>query len=1190
MIHAKGWKLALLLSAACLFSAQAQEFRATLNGRVTDPTGAGVAGAKVTATNTSTNETASTETLAEGDYTIPLLKPGMYTVRVESTGFKSSVRDNIELFVGDRKTADVSLEVGAMQETLTISAAPPMLDESTATRGSVVENLRITELPISGRNPFNLANLSPGVTFAGNPQFTRPFDNGDNARFAINGGVRQSNEFIIDGTPDNAATDTQGNRSRADQNVAYIPTVDSTQEFKIVTNFYDAQYGRTGGGVISVSTKSGTNDFHGTFYDFLRRYQWDANNIAANAAGRPIYAVDPVTRENLGGNKLDQYGTWLGGPVWIPKVYNGKDKTFFSFAFENYRQSTPSPGLGSVPTALERQGNFSQSGITIYDPLTTRLNPNFNSSAAVGPNNPQYIRDPFPGNIIPPERLNQVGFNLANAYPLPNNGTGRFNNFLSSPNLSLDKFKNWLGRVDHSIGQRERLFARYAYNERQQFDQGTLAFPGIVFDAQDPLIRQNHNAVLDSITVLSPTMLLDLRAGLTRYTEIALRQHVYGFNATSIGFPASFSNARPDPIPPRLTLEQYGNDFGTRNQRYNVSNTLSFQPMLSWSFGKHNVRFGGDIRDIRVNTASGSFVYGGGQFSFNRDFTTRFPGIQQNDAGSAVASLLLGAPSSGIISSTPALAYRWGYYGFFVQDDYRISDRLTVNLGLRWDVEGSATERYNRMNRGFNVNGPADPALAAAARTANAADCPACANLQGGLLFAGTNGQSREAFDTDYDHFQPRVGAAYRLGRNTVLRGGWGMYYLPQSFFGGVAGFAADTPFVSTQGGGVNQFIPANSLSNPFPTGITQPTGASLGLGTFAGNNVVFVNPNRAIPNAHQWSFGVQHQLPWAVRIDASYVGSRTYDINTGDNQTGGARNINVNTAAQITAAGQNPSLFTAAVPNPFAGLLPGTSLNGATVTRQQLLKPYPQFNDVTFVGESVGKIWYDALQLSVEKRYTQGLVLVLAYTWSKNLESVGFLNNQDPTPTKNVTSNDRPHRVVVSGVFELPFGRGKAFAHDVNRGVNMLIAGWEYGFIGTMQSGTPVDLPGNVNIIGNPAVDDQNFSNWFNGCVAPIAGTATCSNPAWQLRNTTYTLRTTPFRASWLRAPIKPQWDMSFNKRVYITERFNAQVRLEAFNVFNTPIRSGPITDPSRSDFGTIPLGQTNLPRQVQLGFKLNF
>ena len=364
------------------------------------------------------------------------------------------------------------------------------------------------------------------------------------------------------------------------------------------------------------------------------------------------------------------------------------------------------------------------------------------------------------------------------------------------------------------------------------------------------------------------------------------------------------------------------------------------------------------------------------------------------------------------------------------------------------------------------------------------------------------NGQSREAFNTDYNHIQPRIGAAYALSNRTVLRGGFGIYYLPQAFFGGVAGFAQDTPYTATLGGGANQFIPANSLSNPFPSGLLNPSNADLGLATFAGQSVVFVNPDRRIPRAHQWSFGIQHQLPWSVKLDVSYVGSRTYDVNTGDNQTGGARNINVNSAQQIEQFRQDANYFNQSVRNPFAGLLPG-SLGAATVPRSQLLKPYPQFGDVTFVGESIGKIWYDALQLSVEKRYTQGLTLVLAYTWSKNLESVAFLNNQDPATTKVITSNDRPHRVVLSGVYELPFGRGRLIGRDVGRGWNMLIAGWEYNFIGTIQSGTPVDLPGNVDLIGNPVVSDQDFARWFNGCVAPISGNATCSDPAWRLRNT---------------------------------------------------------------------------------------
>ncbi len=1176
-----------LFVCASVFS---QESRATLTGRVADASGGGISNAKVTAQDVQTNEQAAADTGADGNYTIPLLKPGTYNVSVESPGFKKSVREGIELNVSDRRTVDFALEVGQVQESVTVTAAPPMLDEATATRGNVIENLRVTELPLNGRNPFMLSALSPGVQFNGNPQFIRPFDNGENANFSINGGVRQTNTFLIDGSPDDAATDPAGDRSHANANVAYIPTVDATQEFKIVTNFYDAQYGRTGGGIITVSTKGGTNDYHGTLYDFMRRYQWDANNTVANSQGRPIYAVEPGTGKNLGGHKLDQWGLYVGGPASIPKIYNGKDKTFFSFAWEHYRESSPSPGLASVPTLAERQGDFSQDGITVYDPFSTRVNQAFDATKPASLINPQYIRDQFPNNIIPANRLNPVGRAIANAYPAPNVGSpnSRTNNYLSSPNLSLDKFRNVFVRGDHNISERERLFFRYAYNLRNQFDQGTVNFPGLGFDAQDPLVRENHNAVADSVTILSPSMLLDVRVGLTRYLEAAYRNHVYGADISSLGFPASFVNARPDPIPPTIVLEQY-QQFGTRNQRYLISNTISLEPSLSWNRGRHALHFGADLRDRRINPSGASFLRGGGEFDFNRDTTTQFPGIQQGSSGSAVASLLVGAPNAGIISSSPRLAYRSGYYAFYVQDDFKVSQRLTINAGLRWDVEGAPTERYNRMNAGFAFSA-ADAALAAAAKAANSSDCPACANLTGGLLFAGVNGNTRSAFSTDYTHWQPRIGAAYQLAPRTVLRGGFGMFYLPESFFGGVQGFAADTPFVATSGGGVNAFIPANTLSNPFPNGINQPTGTSLGLATFAGNNVVFTNPNLKIPHVNQYSFGIEHQLPGAIKIEASYVGSRTYDLNTGDNQLGSARNINVNTAAQIAQARQTPGYFNDAVKNPFAGLLPGTSFNGATVSRSQLLRPFPQFGSVLEYGESVGKSWYDALQVSVEKRYTRGLVLVLAYTWSKNLEAVDFLNPQDATPAKTFTAVDRPQRLVLSGVYELPFGRGKLIGKDVNRGWNMLIAGWEYNFIGTIQSGTPVGLPGNVDLVGNPTVSNQSFNSWFNNCVANTSGVATCSNPAFQLRGPN-TLRTIPFRVGAIRNPSRPLWDMSLNKKVYINERFNVQARLEAFNVLNSVIRNSPGTDPTNAaNFGIITLSQSNIPRQVQLGFKLNF
>ena len=545
--------------------------------------------------------------------------------------------------------------------------------------------------------------------------------------FSINGGLRQTNSWLLDGVPDDAITDTDAQRTRGNQNIAYIPTVDATQEFKIVTNFYDAQYGRTGGGVINVTTKSGQNLFHGTGYEFLRRYQLDANSIQNNANKRPRYGVDPITGNNLGGHKLDQYGTQLTGPVWIPKLYNGKDKTFFSFGFENYIESTPSPVLTSVPSLAERNGDFSALPVTIYDPLTTRLNPNFNSSLPSSATNPQYIRNPFPDNMIPSDRFNTVGKNIINSYPAPNVGaaTATSNNFIASPNLSEDHFRNYIARVDHSIGQKERLFFRYAHNRRNQIDNGANGYTGLGKDAQDPLVRLNDNAVVDSTTVLTPAAVLDIRLGYTRFIQAAYRTTVSGFDATSIGFPASFSSARLNALPPRIDMDATYPSWGTRQPSQNTTNVISFEPSVSWLKGRNSFHFGADLRNFQPNAFGGSFLWSSGDFGFSRAFTQRLPEFSDSTSGTAMAALLLGYPSSGILQLSPYLAYHWIYWGLYAQDDIRVSRKFTLNLGLRWDAEGSPTERYNQMNRGFAA-GQASP-LAPSVKNANATDCPACA-------------------------------------------------------------------------------------------------------------------------------------------------------------------------------------------------------------------------------------------------------------------------------------------------------------------------------------------------------------------------------------------------------------------------------------------------------------------------------
>ncbi len=1203
---------------ASAFTARAQDTRATINGHVQDSSGAAIPNATVTAHNVATGTSTSVKAAGDGNYTIPFLLPGTYSIKADAVGFKTKEQDNVVLHVADKQTLDLSLSVGEVSEVVVVTAAPPLLDEGSASRSGLIDNLRVTELPLNGRNPFQLANLVPGVTFNGNPAFTRPFDNGDNANFSINGGLRQTNAFLIDGAPDDAVSDTAGDRSHANQNVAYIPTVDATQEFKIVNNFYDAQYGRTGGGIFNVSTKSGSNVYHGTVYDFLRRYQLDANSISNKVNGAPRYAVDPVTKANLGGHTLDQYGFEVGGPLSIPKLYNAKDRTFFMFAFENYHEASPSPSLTSTITAAERTGDFSAAGEpTIYDPYTTRLDANGNCC----------IRDPFPGNIIPASRLaGSAGAQLAQAYPAPNvgNATTLASNYNTGVNLSQDYFRNWIGRVDQSFGQRERMYVRYGHNRRNQIDNGSANFTGPLLDAQDPLSRTNDNAVIDSTTVVGSHIVIDLRASLTRYNQTTSRQRVYGFNDTTLGFSSAFSDSRFVPVPPRITLSNTSiPDAGTRNPSFNISNIIGFQPSVQLIYGQHSLHIGADLRDFRYNTGGGSFVYGGGDFTFSPNFTQLNPTASTvGTQGSAVASLLLGAPSSGIIQYTPRLGYLWRYYATYFQDDWKVSQRLTLNLGLRYDIEGSPTERQNRQNRGFAFTS-ASP-LATAAGSAGAANCPSCANLKGGLLFSGSGGNPDTAFNTQYGHIQPRAGAVFRVTDKIIVRGGYGMFYLPEAAFGAAQGFAQDTAYIATNIAGgttADNFRPrgnnpaAQPLNNPFPT-VLQPTGNSLGLGTFEGQSIIFNNVNRKIPRAHQYSFGIEQQLPYDVKVDMSYVGSRTVDINTNDNQAGSARNLNVLSNAQIaqvrTAAAAastpaktvTPSAYLGqSVTNPFAGLLPGSSLNGSTVQRQQLLLPYPQFLNVNYGQESVGKIWYDSAQISVEKRYSHGLTIMGAYTWSKNEEALSFLNNQDTAPYKNLSASDRPQRLVISSVYELPFGRGRRFGSSVKRPMELLIGGWELNYIETIQSGAPTGLNGAAYPIADPRTGVQkNYGTWFNSCVTQLNGTnlqpnaahngfVSCTTPAWKLINSAnLDLRATPFQAGYIRNPNAPLADLSFAKSFNITERYNAQFRFETFNVTNTAIRSGANTTPTSNQFGYDNVSQANIPRQVQLGFKFNF
>ncbi|HEX8684874.1 MAG TPA: TonB-dependent receptor, partial [Pyrinomonadaceae bacterium] len=586
--------------------------------------------------------------------------------------------------------------------------------------------------------------------------------------------------------------------------------------------------------------------------------------------------------------------------------------------------------------------------------------------------------------------------------------------------------------------------------------------------------------------------------------------------------------------------------------------------------------------------------------------------------GAAIASLLLGFPTADSrVENISPLSFHWGYWTGYVQDDFKVTPKLTLNLGLRYDYESPPIERYNRQNVGFAFD-QASPLSAAVRTAAGASNCAACSNLTGGLLFAGVGGQPDEPFRKDRNNWGPRVGVAYQLNDRTVLRGGYGVFFFPQAEFGGSTGFTIDTPLgtpTSTGGGNAAAVTPftdpvtgQSRFSNPFPAGVAQPLGASLGLLTQAGGDITFGNPDHGIPSVRQYSLGVQHQFPWQIRMDLSYVGSRTRDVLTGDwnvQRAGGigTRNINVLSAAQLEQCRQNPTFCNQQVANPFAGLLPGTGLNSANVQRRQLLLPVPQFGAVNMAFENAGRIWYDGLQFGIDKRFGKGLTLVSSYTWSKTLEAINFLNNQDAEPTKVISGSDRTHVWAFSGVYQLPVGRNRAFGDGMPRALDLLAGGWELTWIARFQTGNPIGLNGDADLIGDPSIDSPELTGaWFNNCVRRAAGNfiggsnTTCNDPAWQLRalrgfggnSTADTLRATPLRISSLRDHSPPQLDLGLNKSFHFTETTRLQFRAEAFNLTNTPWFNAPQTSPTASDFGRVNLGnQRNFPRQVQLGFK---
>lgn len=1160
------WTVAGVL--ACL-EALAQDYRGALLGRVTDPSGGAIAGAKVTAVNEATNTVAAAATAADGAYLIPFLIPGKYRLEVEASGFQQYSQSGITVSVNSQVRVDVTLQVGALTESVTVTADAPLLETATATMGQVVDRRKAEAMPLNGRMIFMLNRLAPGVIWQA-PTFgatgtsgLRPFDNSGGSAWSMNGGRLTSNEFLLDGAP---------NSTRGRYN--FSPPVDAVEEFKIQTNSFDAQYGRTGGGVVNMTLKSGTNQLRGQLWNFTKYGMWNANNSLNVATGAP----KPPQQYN-------QYGATGSGPLYLPLIYDGRNRTFWMFTWEGLRERVPFPITTSVPTPAERAGDFSAAyrdggPFDIYDPLTTRTD-------AAG----RLIRDPFPGRKVPTARIHPIALRVLEIYPLPNVSDQRQNNHVNTVNKGIYNYNAEVVRVDHVLGPRNRVFGSFFRNHRDEFRsnnglQGTFANQG-----EWPQTRNNHGFVVDLVSTLSPTSVLNARINFTRFLQTGYQTDARRFDAAKLGFVRL-----PGPYLPVFNLDQY-TSIGVGSEGVNsADNTASTQANHTTTYSRHTLKYGGEYRNIRSNPRSTGTQ--NGEFSFTRAFTRRDVNTQDAGSGHSVASLLLGYPASAQIGAGAARALQWHYIAFFVQDDLRLTPRLTVNLGLRWDYEGPVTERYNRLVRGFAFDQPSP--LAERLRTADGlANCPACSSLRGGLTFAGVSGNPRGIFEPDRNNFQPRLGAAYRLTNKTVLRGGLGIYYSPTTQMGTQTGFFVPTNYIANdlQGRPGIPEVGVNSFAHPFPAGRATPPGASLGLLTQVGQSVSFDNPRRTVPYIYQFTFNIQRQIKRNLVAEAAFVGSRTRQLPV-------SKSFNFVPREELA---KGVSYLQQVVTNPFAGLLPGSAFNGQTVQRQQLLLPYPQFSGTrgdnsptggsTTNSLSIGASSFHSFQLRIEKRLSHGVTFVSSYMLSKNIERNNFLNAQDTVLVSQLTDYDRTHVWVFSGVAELPFGRGRPLAADVPGWLNHLIGGWEYVWIANVGTGRPQGTPGGLEPLAGPVLKKQSLDLWFNNCYVDLAGrpSAQCATndlePAWRVR-APGELRTTPNRFSNIRVPTKPILEMSLHKEIRFSERRYLQYRFETFNTFNSVIFSTPNTDYSNANFGKVPQPRAPIyfPRNIQMGLKLYF
>jgi hypothetical protein len=1146
-----------------------QQFSGTLRGTVQDSSGAVVPGADVQIVLVATNEKQVVTTDGDGAYVAPNLKPGTYRITVAKSGFKSAAVADVKLDVQQSRSVNVTLELGQTTEVVTVTGRAATVETTSSTVSQTIENKRIADLPLNGRNPFSLATLAPGVAPAPG---SSPF---------ISGGRNATSEVTIDGVSN---VNAENNVSILDLN--YTPSVDAVQEFSVQTNAVSAEFGRLGGGVINLVTKSGGNAFHATAFGFGRTSRLDATNFFTNRAA-----------QQKGSFKRSQFGGNFSGPVMLPG-YDGTNKTFFFVNYEGLRQESGTVSTLTVPLPEWRNGDFSNlrnsngQPIILYDPATTRPDPT---------NPGSFTRDPFPGNIIPLTRMSAVGRALATYWPLPN--TTPSNQFTQASNYVLsgavpsesDRIDS---RVDHVINDKWRTFVRYSFadDESQVFNSfGNVASSS---GGDGPTFAKTQSLSIDNNYVLSPSFLINVRYGLNR-RHLDRDALSTGFDLASLGFASNVVQIAQNPEFPRIDVQGFQSlGQATFTDLVIAPTTHQFNFNGTKILSSHTVKFGVDYRKFLLNFTQ--LFFPAGQYGFNNaQWTQRDPNVTSSTQGFALASMLLGIPTNGQISHNPDPASASSYWATYIQDDWRVSKNLTINIGLRHEFDVPRTERFDRLSY-FDANAPSPIAnLVPANPFFNASQ------LKGALVFMDEN--DRRQVDTDLNNFGPRIGTSYNISPKTVVRSAYGVFYMPShvqaaghSGSAGMMGFNSQSSMIVSLDGR----IPLRTIDNPFPDGFNLPPGRALGAATFMGLNIGGGNggvfTTNQTPRMQQWNVNVQRELPGNLIGEIAYLGSKGTNLLIGESGLAFAQ-VDPSFMSLGTALQEQ-------VPNPFFGIItnPSSPLRFETVSRSRLLRPFPQYDGVSAFRVPGSKSIYHALTGRLDKRFSGGLSLLTSYTFGRLRDdastTVGFLgqagtqqNAYDRASDWSISSQDIRHRLVASFVYDLPFGNGRRFGTGWTGPLNFALGGWQVNGILAFQSGTPLIITQAVNntnvfspsqrptwngqdpnIDGSSVTRAEHIARWFDTSVFSIT-------PAFQFGNV-------PRVQPDLRADGVKNLDLSIFKNNYFRGgKWNAQVRIEAFNALNRVQFGAPNTQVGNGNFGIVS-SQANGPRQVQVALKLMF